>query len=433
MGAYGSCYGRNMVAPPKDVEVPSVPGTARFGEWFRHVREDVIRAPQQVLRSAGGPSDSTISRIENGDGSVSIESLRKCALAMTVLKTNALGDPDTYGPSASAGLLAAVATSFAADTPEANEDRSAAIQACDAGLRESGHRGRLVVGVALDSTNEPVTASALRYAPVPSFPGSELVDGELGGQTHLVGLLQIAARYPGITLAPEDPPVGLAASIFYTDAGRVVHKGIQGCFDPIKSITTLDAAEQRAELLKKASMSRVHARPLGWVILLANAVGMKEDIAPYIAWMRYDEYKSAWEQAYGELRAQLSKPIAALDELVSHCKQVMMDWSGVDPDRPIDVGFTIGADGKIHWTSAPDWELAEPPSARDGDLWLYKGLGGYSEILHEYRIGHVHLSRDGLTEPGQDGAEFIWVANPANPQYALLFSGTSGWLPVQVY
>lgn len=433
MGADGSCYSHGMVAPPKDVEAPSVPGTARFGEWFRHVREDLIRAPQQVLTAAGGPSDSTISRIENGEGPVSIESLRKCALAITSLGGHALGDPDTYGPAASgAGLFAAVAASFAADTAEANEERSAAIRASDVGLRELGPQTRLVVGVTLDSTYELVTASALRYAPVPS-QGSELVDGELGGRSQLSGLLQIAARYPGITLAPEDPPVGLAASISFTDAGRVVHKGIQGCFDPIKSITTLDAAEQRAEILKKTTLNRVHTRTLGWVILLANAVGVKEDISPYIAWMRYDEYKSVWEQAYAELRAQLSKPIAALDELVSHCRQVMVAWSGVDPDRPIDVGFRIGANGKIHWTSAPDWELAEPPSTRNGDLWLYNGLGGYSEILHEYGIGHIHLSRDGLTEPGQDGPEYIWAANPANPQYALLFSSTSGWLPVQIY
>lgn len=422
-----------MVAPPKDVEAPSVPGTARFGEWFRHVREDLVGAPQQVLTAAGGPSDSTISRIENGEGPVSIESLRKCTLAITALEKRALGDPDTYGTATlGGGLLAAVAASFAADTDEANQARSAAIEASDASFRESTPRTRLVVGVTLDSNYKLVTATALRHAPVPQ-PRSELVDGELTGRSNLTGLLRIAARYPGITLAPEDPPVGLSASLFYTDAGRAIHTGIQGCFDPIKSITTLDAAEQRAEILKKVSSRRVDTGTLGWVILLANAVGAREDISPYMAWMRADEYEAAWKQAYDQLGNQLRKPIAPLDKLVSYTRQVMMDWSGVDPDRPIDVGFTIGADGKIHWTSAPDWELAEPPSARDGDLWLYKGQGGYSEILHECGIQHVHLSRDGLTEPGQDGPEYIWASNPANLQYALLFSRIWGWLPVQVH
>ncbi|WP_165702537.1 helix-turn-helix transcriptional regulator [Mycobacteroides abscessus] len=395
--------------------------TEGFGNWFKHLREDVGRITQQALAMKCDVSDSTISRIENGEGAVQLSTL------------NRLGQGFEQQPAPQ--IIAAVAKSFAEDNDEGNKYRSERLMELAA---EHGWRSNeLVVGISLEGSELITTTAGLSgYVSDLTFrSGWPLYDqlSQWGGDASI----RLAARYRGVVLMRQEG-YGDKAADYFEAAARTVRRNIERQVDPLAGVSELDEAMRRARsLMAGAFVENGDAvwEALGWVILLANAVGAQLDVSPYMAWlMEYRGQADVWRQSFDALGQAVPKAPTDPEKVLSLARPWLEKWSGVNPEKPSGVSFTRGDDGTIAWRAEPDWVMEELVAAPGNDeLWLYGGQTEQpSQVLASCGIEHLALEDEGPRLSNPQGTSQVWFRNPANADYAIV-NVDSVWVPVQLF
>lgn len=408
-----------MTPPPKDSAGPSIPLTEGFGVWFKHLREHVGRITQQALSMKCEVSDSTISRIENGEGAVQISTLNRLG--------QGFGQPVPQ-------IVTAVAKSFAADNEQDNRHRSEQLAELAA---ELGSRSdELVVGISLEDRELITTRTGLTdYADDVTYRRGWLLYDQLsqhGGDAAI----RLAARYRGIVLARQQE-YGDKAADYFQAAARTVRRDIERHVDPLDGVTELDEALLRARsLLAGAFVENGEAvcEALAWIILLANAVGAQLDVPPYMAWlMEYRGQTDVWRQSFEALARAVPKAPNDPETVLSLARPWLEKWSGVNPEKPSGVSFTRGDDGTIAWKAEPDWVMGELAAPDSQELWLYGGHVQHpSQVLASCGIKHLALGEQGPTLSNPQGKEQSWFKNPANADYAIV-KVDADWVPVQLF
>ncbi|WP_079261811.1 helix-turn-helix domain-containing protein [Mycobacteroides abscessus] len=410
-----------MTPPPKDSAGPSIQMTEGFGSWFRHLRENVAQLPQQSLAlKVGDVSDSTISRIENGEGSVQATTLNRLAGAF---RHTVVGS-----------LMTAVAKSFAADNEEDNGRRSEYLRALAA---ERGRdSGELVIGISLEAPELIVTRTGLTADPRdPDFRrGQPLYDqlSQWGGDA----CIRLAARYQGVVLAQQGG-YGNKSAAYFQAVARTVRGDIERHVDPLAGVTELGEAMLRASALVAdvyVENGEAVREALGWVILLANAVGAQLNTSPYTAWLlKYRENEDHWRRAFSALAQAVRNCPEDLETVLKLAQPWLEAWAGIALDKPSGVRFTRGGDGTISWMAEPDWVMGELVEPAAQDLWLYGGqTGAPSAVLASCGIQHLYLQDQGLTLSNPPGEPQAWFRNPASADYAIVNVGAD-WVPVQLF
>lgn len=365
-------------------------------------------------------SDSTISRIENGEGAVQLSTL------------NRLGQGFVQQPVPQ--IIAAVAKSFAEDNDEGNQYRSERLMELAAvhGWRSD----ELVVGISLEDRKLITTRTGLTdYADDMTYRRGWLLYDQLsqrGGDASI----RLAARYRGIVLARQQE-YGDKAADYFQAAARTVRRDIERHVDPLAGVTELDEALLRARsLMAGAFVEKGEAvrEALAWIILLANAVGAQLDVSPYMAWlMEYRGQADVWRQSFEALGQAVPKAPTDPEKVLSLARPWLEKWSGVNPEKPAGVSFTRGDDGTIAWRAEPDWVMEELAAPGSDELWLYGGQTEHpSQVLASCGIEHLVLDDEGPRLSNPRGALQVWFRNPANADYAIV-NVDSVWVPVQLF